>query len=58
MRFDELPWVQATQADTSGGVVPKAGALARRMAQLALELFPGTILPNTRLSHANVGGGA
>jgi hypothetical protein len=50
--WDELPWVRAVRGHRSvpdaaaGGVRDGARAALRRLGELALDAFPGTVLPN------------
>ncbi|MFT7841605.1 hypothetical protein Q5530_36185 [Saccharothrix sp. BKS2] len=49
VRVDELPWVRALARHRAPGEGARHDALAalRRLGELALDAFPGTILPNT-----------
>ncbi len=50
VQFVELPWVEALTGHASAPVGPAgpddSAAVARRVATVALDAFPGTILPN------------
>ncbi|MDR3068887.1 MAG: hypothetical protein LBU50_05225, partial [Cellulomonas sp.] len=49
VRFDELPWVAAV-ADRAVGRPDDPAAVGRRLAALAVDAFPATILPNPLIS--------
>ncbi len=49
VRFDELPWVAAV-ADRAAGRPDDSSAVGRRLAALAIDAFPATILPNPMVS--------
>ncbi|MGH4033500.1 hypothetical protein ACQB60_31720 [Actinomycetota bacterium Odt1-20B] len=55
VRVDELPWVRAVaaQADTGAGQEPALAAL-RQLGELAVQGFPGTILPNPLIRELGV----
>jgi hypothetical protein len=44
--IDELPWVQAVAHHRTAGVGEDARAAVARLAELTLEAFPATIVPN------------
>jgi hypothetical protein len=48
--IDELPWVQAVAGHRAAGEGDDARATVTRLAELALEAFPGTIVPNALLT--------
>ncbi|MET7570258.1 hypothetical protein ABZT04_17400 [Streptomyces sp. NPDC005492] len=45
IRIEELPWVRAVEAHRGDGTV-EAALLLRQLGELAVQAFPGTILPN------------
>lgn len=49
IQFDELPWVAAV-ADRTAGRPDDPVAVGRRLAALAVDAFPATILPNPMIS--------
>ncbi|MFE0104558.1 hypothetical protein [Streptomyces sp. NPDC059009] len=55
VRVDELPWARAVtaHADTGAGQEPAAEAL-RQLGELAVQGFPGTILPNPLIRELGV----
>jgi hypothetical protein len=46
VQFEELPWVAALSQHAVMSGAARAGAVARRVAALAIDAFPGTLLPN------------
>lgn len=47
VRVEELPWVRAVAGQRTGAEADKASAaVARQLGELALQAFPGTVLPN------------
>ena len=50
VRFEELPWVHAAGLLSLRERIEQPGALARRVAALTIDCFPGTILPNPLIS--------
>ncbi|MFF3288141.1 hypothetical protein [Streptomyces sp. NPDC003023] len=48
VRVDELPWVRAAAAHRADGPAAEEPALTalRRLGELAVQAFPGTVLPN------------
>jgi hypothetical protein len=56
VRFDELPWVQAVAPFRARREHADAGAIAAlaRLAELAIEAFPATIMPSPLVSELDV----
>lgn len=50
VRFEELPWVRAASLLSLRESVEQPGALARQVAAVTIDCFPGTILPNPLIS--------
>jgi hypothetical protein len=56
VRFDELPWVAAVSAHRASGAGARraTAALLRETAELALQTWPGTLLPNRLIGELGI----
>ncbi|WNI20510.1 hypothetical protein [Streptomyces sp. ITFR-16] len=54
VRPDELPWVRATAAYRTGDGQEPARAVLRELGELAVQAFPGTLLPNPLVRELDV----